>query len=447
MSESSESVYEQLKKRIGEGRPQPRLGAIQRVADLLGDPQDAAPVVHVTGTNGKSSTARMVEILLRSHGLRTGLFVSPHLTRFNERILIDGEAVGDRTLQNAWHDVEPILELVDAELEAAGDLRLTFFEAATALAFAIFADAPVDVLVLEVGVGGAWDATNIANATVAVFTPIALDHMDMLGGSIEEIAKTKAGIIKPGSVVISAAQSEPAAAALNARAAELGVAVSYEGQQFGLEQALNAVGGQQIDVRGLLGRYESLPLALHGTHQALNAAVAIAAVEALLAEDNPLNSEIIVDALSSVSSPGRFQRISQSPLVLVDAAHNPHGAKSLVETLITVYPDREVAFVIAALEDKDLEGIARELSVLSDQFFVTAPSSPRARTVEETANQIRDALPDAVVLERDALEDALDSLRDWAGAGENRVGVVTGSIALIGQAIAVADGANWGANL
>lgn len=446
MSESSESVYEQLKKRIGEGRPQPRLDAVKRVADLLGDPQHAAPVVHVTGTNGKSSTARMVEILLRSHGLKTGLFVSPHLTRFNERILIDGEAVSDRTLQDTWHEVEPILELVDAELESAGDLKLTFFEAATALAFAIFADAPVDVLVLEVGVGGAWDATNIANATVAVFTPIALDHVDMLGGSIEEIAKTKAGIIKPGSVVISAAQSEAAAAALTTRAGELGVSVSYEGQQFGLEQSLIAVGGQQIDVRGLRGRYDSLPLSLHGTHQAQNAAVALAAVEALLAEENPLNREIIVDALSSVSSPGRFQRISQKPLVLVDAAHNPHGAKSLVDTLIAVYPDREVAFVIAALDDKDLQGIVRELSAISDQFFVTAPSSHRARTVEETANHIRDALPDAVVEERDSLEDALDSLRDWASSGENRVGVVTGSIALIGQTIAVTEGAQWGAN-
>lgn len=446
MNNSSESVYEQLQKRLGEGRPQPRLGAIERVADLLGDPQHAAPVIHITGTNGKSSTARMVEILLRSHGLKTGLFVSPHLTRFNERILIDGEAVSDRTLQEAWLEVEPILELVDAELEATGDLRLTFFEAATALAFAIFADAPVDVLILEVGVGGAWDATNIANATVAVFTPIALDHMDMLGASIEEIAKTKAGILKPGSIVISASQSEPAAAALNARAEELGVEVSYEGQQFGLEQAIIAVGGQQIEVRGLLGRYESLPLSLHGTHQAQNAAVAIAAVEALLAEAHPLNSSIIADALSTVSSPGRFERISQTPLVLVDAAHNPHGAKSLVETLIAVYPDREVAFVIAALEDKDLQGIVRELNVISSQFFVTAPLSHRARTVEETANQIRDALPDALVHERDALEDALVSLRDWASGGENRMGVVTGSIALIGQAIAIADAAQWGAN-
>lgn len=440
---SKSSVYEQLLTRLGEAHPQPRLNAMQRLTELLGDPQHTAPVVHVGGTNGKSSVSRMIEILLRAHGLRTGLFVSPHLERFNERIMLDGEPVSDEQLDQAWEELKPILEFVDAELAAAGELPVTFFEAMTALAFAVFADAPVDVMVLEVGMGGAWDATNVANATVAVFTPIDLDHTKVLGTTRAEIARTKAGIIKPGSTVLSAVQADEVLVELRAAAAEEDAQLFLAGDRFALANANTAVGGQLISVRGTRGDYVDIPLALHGTHQAHNAALAIAAVELLLAEEQPLSTELVVDALSIAASPGRFERISAHPTIIVDAAHNPHGAAALVQTLHETFPEHEYAFVVGSLEEKDVMGIVTELGAVSQTFFVTEPTSPRALSTEQLANLVRDTLSDAVVQERENLADAVESLRDWVGGGDNRIGVVTGSIVLIGEVMGYAREHGW----
>ena len=213
-SAQANAVLEKLLLRIPENKIRPRLEPTRRAVELLGDPQKSYRVIHITGTNGKTSTTRFIERILREHGLRTGRFTSPHLVRINERMALDGEPVSDEQLVNVYADIEPILEFVDQELVDAGDSRLTFFEALAVLGFAVFADAPVDVLVLEVGMGGAWDSTNVADGDVAVFTPIGLDHMDRLGNTIEEIAQTKSGIIKPGSIVVSSTQSADALAVL-----------------------------------------------------------------------------------------------------------------------------------------------------------------------------------------------------------------------------------------
>lgn len=439
----TDSVYEQLLARLGEAHPQPRLSAMRRVTELLGDPQHSAPVIQVAGTNGKSSVSRMVEALLRAHGLRTGLFVSPHLQSFSERILLDGEPVSEETLSQAWEELHPLLDFVDGELSESGEQPITFFEAMTLLAFAIFADAPVDVMVLEVGMGGEWDATNIANAAVAVFTPIDIDHVAALGGTRAEIARTKAGIIKEASRVVSAAQTPEVLEVLRARAVQLASELQFADTDFSLLTTVGAVGGQQISVRGTRAEYPSLPLALHGAHQAQNAALAIAAVEAFLADEHPLNGEVLADALETVRSPGRFERICTDPLLVVDAAHNPHSAAALVQTLADTFPDRECAFLVGVLADKDAAGILTELGRAAQTFFITAPSSERSLSSESLVLIAQDAVPEALVIERETLPDAVESLRDWVGGAENRIGVVTGSIVLIGEVMTYVHDQHW----
>jgi len=271
-------IFESLVARIGERSPQPRLHATRKAVEYLGNPQQMYSVVHITGTNGKTSTARMIEALCRAHGLRTGLMTSPHLRFVNERIMIDGKPIGDEQFVENWRDVEPYIQLVDSELVAAGEVPLTYFETLTVLTLAAFADAPVDVAVLEVGMGGEWDSTNVADADVAVFTPIGIDHAEFLGDTVAAIARTKAGIIKPGSLVVTAAQ-EPDALAEIVRAAEkFGNELFVEGDAFELLSNLSAVGGQVMQIRGRASAYRDVPVTLHGTHQAHNAALAIAAV-------------------------------------------------------------------------------------------------------------------------------------------------------------------------
>jgi len=268
--EAADAVYAELLTRVGEGRPERRLDATRRAVEVLGDPQKAYPIIHITGTNGKTSTSRITESILRAHGLRTGLLTSPHLERFNERILIDGQPIADEALARNWEEIKPYLELVDQELETSGRARLTFFEAITALGFACFADAPVDVAVIEVGMGGEWDSTNVGDGTVAVFTPISLDHMAVLGDTIAEIARTKAGIIKDGATVVTARQMPEAMRELEAAAAKHGASIIAQPAQFDVTATSVAVGGQLIDVRGTAGAYDGLTLPLYGDHQAQN---------------------------------------------------------------------------------------------------------------------------------------------------------------------------------
>lgn len=277
-----ERVYAELLARAPENKIEPRMAPMFRAMEVLGEPNKACPVIHITGTNGKTSTARMIESLLRAHDLRTGRYSSPHLVSVTERISIDGEPVDDETFVRIWDEIAPYLDVVDSELQANGENRLTYFEAVTILGFAIFADAPVDVLVLEVGLGGITDATNVADGDVSVITPISLDHTDLLGDTTELIAEEKVGILKPGGYLVSAVQPVDAADVLLRQARELEVPFAFETLDFKLLERKVAVGGQMLDIQGQAARYDELFLPLYGAHQAQNAAVALAAVEAFL---------------------------------------------------------------------------------------------------------------------------------------------------------------------
>ncbi|MBX6768072.1 MAG: dihydrofolate synthase, partial [Actinomadura rubrobrunea] len=231
---------------------EPSLDRMRDLVDVLGEPQRAYPVIHVTGTNGKTSTARLIETLLRERGLRTGLYTSPQLSALHERIAVDGESIGEQRFVEVLRDVLPYVRLVDDKHQG---VRVSFFEVLTAMAFAAFADAPVDVAVVEVGMGGSWDATNVADGVVAVVTPIGLDHTRHLGQTIEQIAAEKAGIIKPDAVAVLAQQSLPAAEVLLRRVAETGAVAAREGIEFGVLHRDVAVGGPQLRLRGLHGTY------------------------------------------------------------------------------------------------------------------------------------------------------------------------------------------------
>lgn len=442
--EDAERVYRELHERAGEANVRPRLEPTRRAAELLGDPQSSAPVIHITGTNGKTSTSRMIESLLRATGLRPGLLTSPHLIVLNERIMIDGIPISDEALTRNWDDIAPYLLIVDTELIAAGEEPLTFFEALTVLAFAAFADAPVDVIVLEVGMGGEWDSTNVADGQVAVFTPIALDHTAQLGNTVEQIARTKAGIIKPSATVVTAMQSMEALDELAAAAAQFEASVVIERRDFAVESTTVAVGGQLLDLRGCAGRYAGVYLPLYGDHQAQNAAVAVAAVESLLGDGSvALDQDVVVEGLGSVTSPGRLQLIGIEPTVLVDAAHNPHGASALRDALTEYFDFDEWTFVIGVLADKDAHGIVAELAPIAERFHVTRSTSERALGVDELAAIVLHESHEDATYQYDTLDHAVDAAREWATQAPRRAVVVTGSITLIRDAINLAEREGW----
>lgn len=442
--DDADRAYADLLARIGEAAPQPRLSATRRAVELLGDPQHSYPVIHITGTNGKTSTSRMIESILRAYGLRTGLVTSPHLVRPNERIVIDGEPISNRAFAENWADVRPFLEIVDAELRESGEEPLTYFEAFTVLAFAAFADAPVDVAVVEVGMGGEWDSTNVADGQVAVFTPIALDHVQRLGSTVQQIARTKSGIIKPLAEVVSAAQ-DPAAMGELERAVELTESTMVaEGDQFALLSSTVAVGGQVISVRGRAAQYDDVFLPLYGTHQAHNAAVAIAAVESFLGSGTqPLVGDVLAEGLATVTSPGRLQLVGTEPTVLVDAAHNPHGAAALAEAMTTYFTFDEIAVVLGVLQDKDASGIVEALAPVATTFFVSQSGSDRAIAAATLAELVERIAPDSALQVFENLEFAVQDARVWAAQAPRRAVLVTGSITLVGEVIALAEAERW----
>ncbi|GAA5208539.1 bifunctional folylpolyglutamate synthase/dihydrofolate synthase [Microbacterium kyungheense] len=438
----ADAVYEALLQRQGERWVQPRVERTRRVLELLDDPQRTYRVVHVTGTNGKTSTSRMIESLVRAHGLRTGLFTSPHLERFTERIMVDGEPIEDAAVADAWDEIAPFVDLVDAELEAADDAPLTFFELLTVLAFVAFADAPIDVLVLEVGMGGAWDSTNTADGDVAVFAPIDLDHADRLGDTIAEIATVKSGIIKDGAAVVSARQDAAAEAVLRAAAEAHGASIAFEGAEFALAQQRLAVGGQQITVRGLAATYEDEYLPLYGAHQGFNAALAIAAVESLVGGGSqPIAGDVLADGLGGVTSPGRLQLVGAAPTVLVDAAHNPHGARALVTALRESFDFDEWGVVLGVLSDKDAAGIVDAIAPVAAHVFATTPDSDRAEEADAIAD-LAEAHELRVSVHRD-LSEASDAARAWAAASDRRAVIIAGSVVLAGEALALSAAEDW----
>ncbi|RFA15875.1 dihydrofolate synthase [Subtercola boreus] len=442
--EQGDEVYAELLTRLGEAAPEPRLGATRRVVELLGDPHRAYPIIHITGTNGKTSTSRIAESILRAYGLRTGLFTSPHLERLNERIMVDGRPITNEALAANWADIQPFLAIVDAELTDAGEPRLTFFEALSVLAFASFADAPVDVAVIEVGMGGEWDSTNVADGQVAVFTPISLDHTARLGNTVAEIARTKSGIVKPAAQVVTAKQQPEALAELK-RAAELTESTFVvEGGGFEVVSSSVAVGGQVVTIKGIAGTYSDLFLPLYGDHQAQNAAVAVAAVESFLGGGSTaLVEDVLTEAFNTVTSPGRLQLIGTEPTVLVDAAHNPGGAEVLAAALKQYFTFDKVVAVISILADKDAAGIIRALEPVVTEFVVTRSSSDRATDADELASVVVGiAGADRVVVELDPREAAAIA-RESAGESDKGAVLVTGSITLVGEIITLAADEGW----
>lgn len=424
-----------LMARIGEQSPEHRLTATRRAVELLGDPHLAYPVIHITGTNGKTSTARMTESIVRAHGLRTGLMTSPHLVSIRERIVIDGEPIEPSRFVENWDDITPILEMTDAELTAKGELPLTFFEALTVLALACFAEAPVDVAVIEVGMGGEWDSTNVVQSQVQVFTPIAIDHAKQLGNTVAEIARTKSGIIKPSSSVVTSAQVPEALAELE-RAADLTEStLAVEGTRFRVTSNTPAVGGQLISVQGIAGTYDDLFVPLFGAHQAHNAAVAVAAVESFLGRGSQaLDEDVLSEGLANATSPGRLQPIATGPTVVVDAGHNPHGAKALADALPVAFPSGHVVGVVGILRDKDARGFVRALKDTVATFVVTQPPGERALDADEFARLVVDEVGNDRVVVEPSLAGALQEARDLAddADAEDAMVLVAGSIVMVG---------------
>jgi dihydrofolate synthase/folylpolyglutamate synthase len=396
----------------------PSLERIAAVVELMGSPQRSYPVIHVTGTNGKTSTARITERLLREFGLRTGRFTSPHLHDIRERIAFDGESITPERFIAAYEEVAPYLAVVDQRSAAAGQPMLSYFEVLVAIAYASFADAPIDVAVVEVGLGGEWDATNVADGQVAVITPIALDHERFLGSTIVEIATEKAGIIKPGAFAVVAQQELDAAEVLIEKAARVQATVAREGLEFGVLRREVALGGQLLNLRGLGGDYEEIFLPLYGAHQAGNAACALAAVEAFLGGgEHKLDPERILAGFAGATSPGRLEVVRRSPTVLVDAAHNPAGAQALADAVEESFGFDRLVGVVAVLADKDARGMLEILEPILNDVVVTRTTSPRALDPQELGSVAAQVFGTDRVHISASLPDALDLAATLAETG------------------------------
>ncbi len=430
-------VYGELLARAPEDAVEPRLEPVRRLCELLGEPQRAYPVVHVTGTNGKTSTARIVERLLREHNLRTGRFTSPHLMSVNERISVDGVPLTAAAFADVHEEIAPFVAIVDGELHRAGEPALTYFEVLAVMAFAAFADAPVDVAVVEVGLGGSWDATNVVEAAVAVVTTISLDHTALLGDSVEQIAAEKAGILVDDGFLVMAQQSSEAGEVLMGRARDTRTKVAVEGRDFGVVHREVAVGGQQVTLRGLVGEYADAFLPLHGEHQARNAAVAVATVEAFLGDGHQaITGEVLAEAFDDVTSPGRMEMLRPSPAVIVDAAHNAAGMGALVDTVEESFAFRHLVGVVGVLLDKDARTMLELLEPVLDEVVVTRSTSRRAVPVDDLAALATEVFGEDRVHAVERLDQALVTAVNLAEAGADPGGgvLVTGSVTVVGEA-------------
>lgn len=471
------TIEQEILSRAPEHKVQPSLERVEAVLDLLGNPEQTYRSVHITGTNGKTSTARMVEALLGATGMRTGRFTSPHLASIRERISLEGEPISTAGFIAAWEDVAPYIEMVDERSLAEGGPRLSFFEVLTVMALAAFADHPVDVAVIEVGMGGTWDSTNVIPGDVAVITPIGRDHEAWLGSTLEEIAENKAGIIKDGATLITAAQ--PAAAqAVIARAAvehgviwrreisddELGLSgspsdgwSSAESESVDADSGIAAgvgvgtgelevldrsvaVGGQLVTLRTAAATYEDVFVPLHGEYQAHNALLALAAAEAIFA-GRALPAKIVEDGFAAATSPGRFEVLRSSPTVIVDAAHNVHGVEALLPAIEEVYGFSHMVAVVSVMADKDAEGILAALEPATDAVVVVPMDSPRAMEIEDLEAVAREVYgKDRVVVAEDlsAGVDQAVSISEGFDAPMTASGVlILGSVVLAADARAL----------
>ena len=442
-----------LDQRWPETKIEPSTSRISALLEMLGSPQQGYPSIHIGGTNGKTSVARMVDALLTAFSRRTGRTISPHLQSAVERISIDGVPISPATYVDTYREIEPFVELVDQQSEGAGGPKMSKFEVVTAMAFAAFADAPVDVAVVEVGLGGRWDATNVVNAPVAVITPIGLDHVDYLGGTVAEIAAEKAGIITrqaddlvpTDTVAVIARQVPEAMEVLLAQAVRADAAVAREDSEFAVVGRQVAIGGQLLELQGLGGLYPEIFLPLHGEHQARNAVLALAAVEAFFGAgaQRQLDLDTVRAGFASVTSPGRLERMRSAPTVFIDAAHNPAGAAALSETLRDEFDFRFLVGVVSVMGDKDVDGILAALEPVLDQIVVTHNGSPRALEVAAMAVKAEELFGPERVVTAETLPDAIETATalveesgsDGDAAGMSGAGIViTGSVVTAGAA-------------
>jgi dihydrofolate synthase/folylpolyglutamate synthase len=423
-------IEQSILMRAPEHDLEPSLDRVAAVMELLGDPQDSFPVIHVTGTNGKTSTTRMIESMLREMGLSTGRFTSPHLHNIRERIALNGNPIDAERFIASYEDVLPFIEMVDTRSATEGGPAMTYFEVLVVIAYAVFADAPIDVAVVEVGMGGSWDATNVVKAKVAVVTPIALDHERFLGPSLEGIATEKGGIFKPGALVVSAAQEPEVAEILIALAQKVGTTPAFEGNEFGILRRQVAVGGQQLALRGLGGVYDEIFLPLHGLHQGHNAALALAAVEAFVGGgEHRLEPDVIRAGMADATSPGRLEVVRRSPTVLVDAAHNPAGVLALRAALEDSFNFAKIVGVVAILADKNASLMLEILEPVLSEIVVSRTTSARAITPEKLGQLAVEIFGENRVTVVDNLPDALDKAAEIADQGGFGGGVLaTGSI-------------------
>lgn len=435
-------LVDELTARWPEHRVAPSLNRITALMELLGDPHRAYPVIQIAGTNGKGSTAIMIESLLRSAGLRTGRFSSPHLVDVTERIALDGRPISQQRFAEVWVDIKDYVQMVDDMDLPAGDggpgCPMTFFEVLTAMAFATFADAPVDVAVVEVGLGGTWDSTNVVDADVAVIMPIGMDHTHLLGDTLAEIAENKAGIIKEGSVAVLAGQEPEAARVLLERCVEVGAMPLRESVDFGLLERQRAVGGQILRLNAAEGPIGDIHLPLHGAHMARNAGVALAAVEAFLG-GRGLSGEVIADGFTEVRAPGRLELVRQSPPIVLDGAHNVPATIVTVEAVREAYAFDPMVGVVAMMADKDVEGVLRlweeQMSII---VCTQVASTSRGLPAEELAELATGIFGAERVRVAPRLEDALELATTLADLDAGLPGIlVTGSVIAIGEARAL----------
>ena len=441
-----------LDQRWPETKLEPSTARISALMELLGSPQLGFPSIHIAGTNGKTSVARMVDALLTAFNRRTGRTTSPHLQSAVERISIDGRPISPARYVATYREIEPFVQLVDQQSEAAGGPAMSKFEVVTAMAFAAFADAPVDIAIVEVGLGGRWDATNVVNAPVAVITPIGVDHTDYLGDTIAQIAGEKAGIITAqgdddlvptDTVAVIGQQAPEAMEVLLAQAVRADAAVAREDSEFAVRRRQVAVGGQLLELQGLGGVYSDIFLPLHGEHQAHNAVVALAAVEAFFGAGaaRQLDIDAVRAGFAAVTSPGRLERLRAAPTVFIDAAHNPAGATALAQALQHEFDFRFLVGVISVMADKDVDGILTALEPVFDQIVVTHNGSSRALDVETLALLAEErfgpervitaaTLPDAIETATALVEESGNEGEGFGGAGV----VITGSVVTAGAA-------------
>ena len=427
-----DAIEAALLARWPENRIAPTLERIQALVDALGSPQLSYPTIHIGGTNGKTTTSRMVDSLLFSMGLRTGRFTSPHLETYRERIAINGEPIDPKDLIFTYNDIAAYFDFIDSKF----DNPVSFFEAVTALAFAAFAEHPIDIGIIEVGMGGEWDATNVVKADVSIITPIGLDHMEYLGNTLTEIASTKAGIIKEGGFAVLSQQEPEVAVELLRKAAEVGADVAREGVEYSVISRAVAIGGQLLTIQGLKGVYDEIFIPLHGKHQASNAAAALVAVEIFFGE-NELDIDAVREGFAQVKSPGRCEVIHRDPTIILDAAHNPHGSIALHQTLDSEFTFDEIIGVVGVMGDKDARGILVNFEKFMDSIIVTKNSSHRAMEVSDLetlaieifgADRVHSSPNLEAAIEK-ALKDTIRPLSD-----ESLGIVVTGSVVTVGEA-------------